>query len=211
MHKYNAIETHSWKDDQNTVSTPNNLAAMSCVCYFTTPLLVSQPQSYLSVKKINVTARSSTEMVLRPLAVWTVLMTVVSWLRLSMSAIQREISWVQAVHCQPHISSSDMVSRSWFSQTLAAIMQLGIYVTSAQRLLKAPFSIIGQTLAELFLTMERWAPSEAFCQRGALKWAQEKPRRGRVSHHLNPLAFSASHPHAYDRRPFFFYLFVTIQ
>lgn len=139
----------------------------------------------------------------RPLAVLTVLMTVVTWLHLSVSAVHRGIFWVQSVRCQSRISLSDTVSHTWFIQALAAIMQLGIYVTGAGRLLKAPFSLIGKTLAELCLTMEGWVLSEAYCQLGALKWAQEKPCRGRVPHDLNPLAFSASRPHSYVRRSVF--------
>lgn len=59
----------------------------------------------------------------RPLAVLTVLMTVVTWLRPSMSGVHRGIFWVQAVRCQSGISFSDTVSRTWFIQALAAIMQ----------------------------------------------------------------------------------------
>lgn len=103
----------------------------------------------------------------RPLGVLTVLMTVVRWLRPSMSAVHRGIFWVQAARCQSRISFSDTTLRTRFIQALAAIMQLGIYVTGAGRLLKAPFSLIGQTLAELCLTMEGWVLSEAFCQLGA--------------------------------------------
>lgn len=153
---------------------------MSCDCDITTPQLVLQPQLCLSVKKINVTVKSSTGMVLRPLAVLTALVTAVSRLRLSMSVIQKGIFWVKAARFLPRISPSDMASRSWFSQALAAIMQLGIYVTSAQRLLKASFSLIGETPAELCPTMEGWALSESL-----VSWE-------RLSEHMRSLTPSYS-------------------
>lgn len=146
----------------------------------------------------------------RPLAVLTGLMTAVTWIRLSMSAIHRGIFWVQAARCQSPISFSDTVSRAWFSQALAAIMKLGIYVKGAGRLQKAPFSLIGKTLAELCLTMEGWVLSEAFCQLGALKWAQEKPCRVRVPRNLNPVTFSASNPHSHVKRSGFFFVCLIV-
>lgn len=56
-----------WKfannDDRDTRYTSNNFVEVSSVSDSTTPLLVSQPHSYASIKKTNVRVKSSTGMV----------------------------------------------------------------------------------------------------------------------------------------------------
>lgn len=140
---------------------------MSCVYDFTTPLLVSQ--SYLRVKTTNVTVKSSIGVVLRPLAVWTLLMTVVSRLRLSMSAHpERNLlgpgSTLPASHLflwrgvalmvQPSTGSHYAVRNICHKRTTAS---KGTIFSNWQNSCRAVSNNGGLSAQRLFVSWERWS------------------------------------------------------